>query len=423
MVLPLQLLDLLADRARFLFAVPDTRHAGFFAGLVFREQGLAEPVLVMRDQPRGGTQDVPGRAVIVLEPHHRRPRKVMLEAQDVVDLGATPAIDRLIVVTDAAEVVPALRQKSQPEILDHVGILILVHQHVFESALVLLQDVGILAEKPQTFEQQVAEVGGVEGLQPRLIGGIEDLPFAIGEGSGLAGRNAGGFEPAVLPAVDEMAQAACRPALVVDVCGLEDLLQQADLIVGIQDRESGLQPHEFGMSAQDLGRDGVECPEPGHTLARRPDERSDALLHLPRRLVGERDRKDLVRPCPTCRHHVGDAGRQHAGLAGAGTSENQDGAVDGFDGASLFRVQSDEIRGRQRRTGAISDAARARRGRRERGGFGQSHAPEIRRGCRFVSDQSGTEAECLGPFRAKQKGADRRRSTSCAIERSIRVRL
>ncbi len=101
-VLPLQLLDLLADRARFLLAVPDPRHARLFAELVFGEQGLAEPVLVMRDQTRGGTQDMPCRAIVVLEPDNRRPRKVMLEAQDVVDLGTPPAIDRLIVVTNAA---------------------------------------------------------------------------------------------------------------------------------------------------------------------------------------------------------------------------------------------------------------------------------------------------------------------------------
>ncbi len=115
------------------------------------------------------------------------------------------------------------------------------------------QNVGILAEQAQTFQQQVAEIRGVEGLQPRLIRGIEDLPLAIGERAGLSGGNAGGLEPAVLPTVDEMAQPARRPALVVDILGLQDLLQQPDLVIGIEDGEAGLQSHEFGMATQDLG--------------------------------------------------------------------------------------------------------------------------------------------------------------------------
>ena len=45
-----------------------------------------------------------GRAVITLQPDHRRAGEVVLEAQDVVDLGAAPAVDRLVVVADAADV-------------------------------------------------------------------------------------------------------------------------------------------------------------------------------------------------------------------------------------------------------------------------------------------------------------------------------
>ena len=58
----------------------------------------------MGDEMRGGRQDVSGRAIVALEPDHLRARKVVLEAQDVVDLRPAPAIDRLIVVADAADV-------------------------------------------------------------------------------------------------------------------------------------------------------------------------------------------------------------------------------------------------------------------------------------------------------------------------------
>ena len=58
----------------------------------------------MRDQMRGGGEDVAGGAVIALEADHGGAGKVVLEAQDVVDLGAAPAVDRLVVVADAADV-------------------------------------------------------------------------------------------------------------------------------------------------------------------------------------------------------------------------------------------------------------------------------------------------------------------------------
>ena len=170
----------------------------------------------------------------------------MIEAQNVIDLRAAPAIDRLVVIADAADVFvvalrqpwlaacglpgccprPArrgwgeaavtalapivdltpssdalrastlsheerdcragrgasrLRQQPQPQILRDVGVLILVDQDVFEALLVLAQHVRVLPEQADAFEQQIAEVGGVERLQPLLIGDVELLALAVGE--------------------------------------------------------------------------------------------------------------------------------------------------------------------------------------------------------------------------------------------------
>src|SRR5262249_11307373 len=107
----LQLLDLLADGARFLLGIPGAGDRDFFARHVLSAQRLAEPAFVMRDQMRGGGEDVAGGAVIALEPDHLGAGEIVLETQDVVDLGAAPAVDRLIVVADAADVFgPHLRR-------------------------------------------------------------------------------------------------------------------------------------------------------------------------------------------------------------------------------------------------------------------------------------------------------------------------
>ena len=104
MLVALQRLDLLADRARLLVAVPHAAQRDALAFLHLGPQRLAEPALVVGDQVRGGGQDVRRRAVVALQPDDGGAGEILLEAQDVADLRAAPAVDRLVVVADAADV-------------------------------------------------------------------------------------------------------------------------------------------------------------------------------------------------------------------------------------------------------------------------------------------------------------------------------
>ena len=390
----LQLLDLFADGAGFFFRVPRARDGDLLARHVVGAQRLAEPAFVMGDQMRGGGQDMAGGAVIALEAYHRGAGKIVLEAQYVVDLGAAPAIDRLIVVADAADVfglllpvvipgravrrepeihtpgvggyrfrarrfaaprndgfadIAPLRQQPQPQILRHIGVLIFVDQDVFEAGLILPQHFGVLAEQPDAFEQEVAEVGGVEDFQPVLKRPVELQPLAVGEGGGLAGRHLLGRQPAVFPAVDQAGEHARRPAFLVDALGLQNLLQQPDLIIDVQNGEVGLEPDQFGVAAQNLHADRMERAEPGHALDHLADNLADAVLHLARRLVGEGDGENFARPGAPEAEDVGDAHGQHAGLAGAGAGQHQDRAVERLDRLPLFGIKPGQI-GRRRRS-------------------------------------------------------------------------
>jgi hypothetical protein len=110
-------LDLLADPARFLGPVPDADDLDLVALAGVGPQRLAEPAGVVGDEAGGGGEDVRGRAVILLEPDDLRAGEVLLEAEDVGDLGAAPRIDRLVVVADAAQVAARLGEQLQPVIL------------------------------------------------------------------------------------------------------------------------------------------------------------------------------------------------------------------------------------------------------------------------------------------------------------------
>jgi len=155
---------------------------------------------------------------------------------------------------------------------------------------------------------------------------------------------------------------AGRPALLVDVLGLKDLLQETDLVVGVEDGEVALQTDQLGVAAQDLDPDRVEGAEPGHPLDRFADQRADALAHLAGGLVGEGDGEDLAGPRLAGGKNVGDACGQHPRLAGPRPGEHQHRSVQGLDRLALLRVESGKVARSGRRACPRRDAAGGGRG-------------------------------------------------------------
>ena len=406
-VVALQLLDLLADRARLFLRIPARGDLHLVARHVLGAQRLAEAALVVGDQVRGGGEDMGGGAVVALEADDLGAGKVVLEAQDVVHLGAAPAVDRLVVVADAADVLErarrrllggcgrlgllalrglgvlslpacgergeisargistaarALAQQPQPEILRHVGVLILVHQNVSEPPLILAQHLGLLAEQPDAFEQQVAEVGGVEHFQPLLEGGVELFALAAGEARGLAGGNLVGRKAAVLPAVDEAGEHARRPALLVDVLGCEQLLEQTDLIVGIEDGEVRLQADQLGMPPQNFHADRMKGAKPRHSLDNLAHHGPTRAFISRAALLVKVTARISVRPCTSGGKNVRYPRCQDTGFSGPGAGQNQHRAVQGHDRLALLRIEVLEIGRARGRSRARGDPAGLRHG-------------------------------------------------------------
>ena len=113
------------------------------------------------------------------------------------------------------------------------------------------------------------------------------------------------------------------PAFLVDILCRQNLLQKADLVVGIEDRKIAFQIHQLRMASDDFGADRMECAEPGHALGDATDQIADPGFHFSCGLVGERDCKDLARVGPPGGEDMGDPRCEDAGLAGAGACQNQ----------------------------------------------------------------------------------------------------
>src|SRR6185369_8811078 len=126
-------LDLLTDPPRFLRSVPHTDDPYLLAVARVGPQRLAEAAGIVGDEAVGGGEDMACRAVILLEADDLRAGEVLLEAEDVGDLSTAPAVDRLIVVADAAEVAARLGKQLQPFVLRLVRVLILVDEDVAEA--------------------------------------------------------------------------------------------------------------------------------------------------------------------------------------------------------------------------------------------------------------------------------------------------
>jgi hypothetical protein len=106
----------------------------------------------------------------------------------------------------------ALRQQPQPEILRHVGVLVLVDEDVAEAAMVLLEHVGPRLEERQAVQQQVAEIAGVQRAQPFLVLAVELHRLTCRDLAAGIGRHLLGRQPAILPALDRGEDDARRPA-------------------------------------------------------------------------------------------------------------------------------------------------------------------------------------------------------------------
>ena len=111
--------------------------------------------------------DILRRTIISFQFENTATRILVLELQDIIDIGSPERIDTLRIISDHADTSVYFAQALYNQMLGKIRILILVHQHKLKKAPVLLQYVRMIAEEYIRLQQQIVEIH-----RPRLLATI-----------------------------------------------------------------------------------------------------------------------------------------------------------------------------------------------------------------------------------------------------------
>ena len=117
-----------------------------------------------------------GRAIILVEDHDSRLRKVAFEAQHILGAGPAPAIDHLIVIAHDTDIAPAfmviigtVAEQADQLVLWQVAVLELVNMDVLPFTLVTLQYRRFAPPEMLGYHQQIIKIDAIIVPQQPLV--------------------------------------------------------------------------------------------------------------------------------------------------------------------------------------------------------------------------------------------------------------
>ena len=301
---------------------------------MFRPQALVEERGVVGDEGVGRGEDATRGAVILLELDHLQLGVVLLQQLQVLDIGAAPGIDRLIVVAHRGERAAHAREQLEQPILGAIGVLIFIHQQITQTVLPALSHLGVFLEQAHRQRDQVVEIHRLVGAQGAFV-----FPVELGGDRGdlVVGelRRLVGADHCVLPRRD-LPLHLLGDALVAFA---GDVGHDLHCVRGVEDGELRLEPAMRGFLADDAHTQGMKGAQGQPAGRASAHDVGDTLLHFLRGLVGEGDGGDVVGAEPAFVDQVRDLVRDHPRLAATGPRQHQARAVKIADGFALGRVE------------------------------------------------------------------------------------
>ena len=328
-----QALDACHHALGFVFFAVAIDHAHRLALAQFAEQRLRVELGVGSDHIVGRAQNGAGRAVILFELDDLERRVIDRQPLEVVQRGAAPAVDRLVVVAHRREAPARAHQQLEQLVLRGVGVLVFVHQHMAQGRLPFVAHRGVLLQQLERQADQVVKVHALVGRQPLFVARHDARQRAVLIVLGLC-FGLSGVQPAVFPGAD----APLPLARGRSVCAAAGVFDDARDVVAVQNAELRLQAQLAAVLAQHAHAQGMKSADQ-HPARAFADQALGALAHLGRSLVGEGDGGNLL-GLQTGLNQPAYFVRDHARLARAGAGQYQARALHVIDGRLLGRVQA-----------------------------------------------------------------------------------
>ena len=269
-------------------------------------------------QPPGRGQHLRRRSEVGAHVQHRAAGQVLADGIDQAGIGAVPAVDGLVRVTDHHQRRVRSQPGAQQSELQRVDVLELVDEHVLVQPAVGRRVLGLGGHQPQGAGEHVVEIEHPSPALGRLVVGVE-----LGETVGSAPRRPPARGPRlgrVLLRDDETGPA---PADLVDDAGNSSTVglgaQLGDEPAGVLE-DPGRSAAGVGGVAAELGqRHRVERPRPHLVVESEPAQAGPQLAGRP---PGERHREGAPGIGLALAGLPGDAAGQHPGLARAGAGDD-----------------------------------------------------------------------------------------------------
>src|SRR5208283_1938041 len=285
--------------------------------------------------------------VILFEANHRCVWVIALEIENIPNVRAAPAVNRLVLVAHYANVLVPLREQPHQLILSAIGVLILVDHQEFVAPPVLLSQILVVLQQPNRFKQQIVEIeriGLPEAILITLVHHGQPRRFRILRRTVHILRR-------LLVALGVRYPGAHRPVLhelFVEPDVAEDLPDERDLVVVVVDvelaREAGAHVGETrSIASQHAHAEGVKRRDQrSRAMLRITQQLEDAVAHLARRFVRKRDRQDGRTGHAMRLNQVRDAVSNYPGFAAAGAGQEQQRTLHMRDGRALLGIEADE---------------------------------------------------------------------------------
>ena len=281
---------------------------------------------IVRDRGVGQGEDLRRRAVVAFEPKDLRLRIALLEEVQVLEVGASPAIDALRVVANDRQLAVAPRQQIEDLRLQEVGVLVLIDEDLLKLLLVERGNLRTVGQQPLPVDQQVVVIHPVPLTLELLIAGLDACqgfgerlkPGVPRDDQPRQGRR--GVDREADDLLDHLGlREAVRSPISPDlVDGQPDQLPR---VFGIENGVVVAIAEADGMASQKAIPDRVKGPSPDAARISR-QEPLDALQHLPRGPIGEGHQHQ------PCRRHASfeqpcDAVGERPGLADPRAGDDQ----------------------------------------------------------------------------------------------------